>query len=481
MTQPTPEPPKRPAIPITSAALSFTLRTPRLTRLPPPPPPSPSLRPKHERPSTPLRAFPAPLPHPITPQPPHSTPSSLSHNDHLPDPPPPIHPLRPPQTPLPPRTKIPPNQIFQTLDTFSPFAYRSQVRPTVPSTLKRLSELTSPNAHSPLKRVRGEGDGVTLSALTPSRFHPIGSLVGVKREDEEDVGVSPRGRRVVKWSGKGPPPVSIQLSNLLSSSSSSIQLFYTSFHAKLRPLRTRPSPTPKSLIHTAPLILSIHPHSTVPGPTHYSTLVRCAIQRSPRGMKIMDHSPIKDHWQNAIPQKKDPNDVDQIGEIRKSAFTGQLENLKEDKGEHEGSNTEEEEVEKMVLVLFQTLPSGCSHLGVDPRVLKEQQKNWLVGIWAWTEVLISLPSPLSLSSNPTNMMTDTRPATPTSTALNEPHKDTQYQEKMYDSSLKEGEASNQAEREEQEVDMSMRSDQVSEKVWKEENVIVASRYMIIQD
>ncbi|WVQ62882.1 uncharacterized protein L199_001031 [Kwoniella botswanensis] len=170
------------------------------------------------------------------------------------------------------------------------------------------------------------------------------------KDEDEGLGVSPRGKRIAKWSGNGPPPPSVNLANLLSSSNASLHLFYTSMQHLLYPsqrgntslVRSRQTTsdntnlTPLQHIeNSASIRLKIV--DPVQGPTHHSTMFWC--------------EPIK--WHNgSIPTRHIP-------------------------------------------VIFQPLPHECPKLGVDPRLLAmkmkdEAGKQWQAGVWAWAEVDLPL-------------------------------------------------------------------------------------------
>ncbi|OCF78219.1 hypothetical protein I204_00156 [Kwoniella mangroviensis CBS 8886] len=170
------------------------------------------------------------------------------------------------------------------------------------------------------------------------------------KDEDEGLGVSPRGKRIAKWSGNGPPPPSVHLANLISSSNASLHLFYTSMQHLLYPSQRRNTSLVSSRQTTSDnIILTPLQHiensasirlrivDPVQGPSHHSTMFWC--------------EPIK--WHNgSIPKRHIP-------------------------------------------VIFQPLPHECPKLGVDPRLLAmkmkdEAGKQWQVGIWAWTEVDLPL-------------------------------------------------------------------------------------------
>ncbi|WVR04128.1 hypothetical protein IAU60_001127 [Kwoniella sp. DSM 27419] len=187
-------------------------------------------------------------------------------------------------------------------------------------------------------------------------------------EEDEGIGVSPRGKRIAKWSGRSAPPPSVQLANLLSSSNASLHLFYTSMQHVLRPAhsaftRSRPKgnmtnhPSINAGItsfqhiqHSAPVRLRIV--SPLVGPAHHSTLFLA--------------EPLK--WPDPTPPRK-------------------------------------------VIIAFQPLPSECPKLGVDPKLLSlrmenERGKTWQAGLWLWTEV--ELPSHPDLAVGSSNGQEDGR-------------------------------------------------------------------------
>ncbi|WVW79852.1 hypothetical protein I302_101822 [Kwoniella bestiolae CBS 10118] len=170
------------------------------------------------------------------------------------------------------------------------------------------------------------------------------------KDEDEGVGVSPRGKRIAKWSGNGPPPPSVHLANLLSSSNASLHLFYTSMQHLLYPSQRGNSSVVRSrqttgqnttltpiqhIQNSASIRLKIV--QTISRPTHNSTIFWC--------------EPLK--WHNAsIPNQQLP-------------------------------------------IIFQPLPGECPKLGVDPRLLAlkmrdDGEKEWQVGVWAWTEVEMPL-------------------------------------------------------------------------------------------
>ncbi|WVF67046.1 hypothetical protein IAT40_001789 [Kwoniella sp. CBS 6097] len=219
-------------------------------------------------------------------------------------------------------------------------------------------------------------------------------------EEDEGIGVSPRGKRIAKWTGKGLPPPSVHLSNLLSSSNASLHLFYTSLQHTLYPshrdrdrsrhIRARQhgassvsasdkgmtSPTlvspsiPTAFQHiqsAAPIRLRINVEQGLRGPTHHCTMFWCEVLK----------------WHNNI--------EGQVDDGKERTHSKQL--------LHDALHPTK------VLVIFQILPHECPKLGVDPRLLASRMndgrggrslgdgegrssKKWQVGIWQSSEIVI---------------------------------------------------------------------------------------------
>jgi hypothetical protein len=163
------------------------------------------------------------------------------------------------------------------------------------------------------------------------------------------------------------PPLSLQLSDLLSAQQSSLMLFYTSLHQILHPpARATPArrvggplrlaqpsvaaesaagPSPLVHLHTAPIVLvDLEP---VPGRNHGTAIFRGNVLR----------------WPTHIKSEAD-------GE------------------RHEGELRD-------VLVVLQPVPSECPRVGVDPRAIGRKAGGNELGIWdPWSVVESALHRPL---------------------------------------------------------------------------------------
>ncbi|KAK8861267.1 hypothetical protein IAR55_002086 [Kwoniella newhampshirensis] len=245
--------------------------------------------------------------------------------------------------------------VFQPLNNLhTPLNRQNRLGDPGPSTSKALRRINDGFSQiTPRPEVDGEIDQkprIALNDVRPSERLPE-DLFAKKRstllDENEGVGVSPRGKRSMKWTGQGAPPPSVQLANLLSSANSSLHLFYTSTQHILYPSH-RPTLTParsnqtkargsasalKHIENSALLRLRILSH--VPGSTHHPTLFWC--------------------------------------EALKWSFS--------------------ETPPGRVLVIFQPVPSECPRMGLDPRLLAvrgndRMGRKWQVGLWSWSEVEI---------------------------------------------------------------------------------------------
>ncbi|OXG75068.1 hypothetical protein C345_06877 [Cryptococcus neoformans A2-102-5] len=169
-------------------------------------------------------------------------------------------------------------------------------------------------------------------------------------EDEEEIGVSPNGKKITKWSGKGYTPSSVRLANLLSSSKASTHLFYTSMQNILNPSRRGPgrsrpryegdmdTTTPLQHIRRAAPI-HLKPLSCILGPTHHCAIFWC---------RVLKWSPSE-------------------------------------------STRVRDQAEKVLLIL-QPFTADAPRMGVDPNLITARMnddnntKNWLVGIWLCSEI-----------------------------------------------------------------------------------------------
>ncbi|WRT65373.1 uncharacterized protein IL334_002316 [Kwoniella shivajii] len=240
--------------------------------------------------------------------------------------------------------------------------------PSTSKTLRRLNERVG-QVFTPGKGPQDETDLKPRFALHETLLSEktADDLFSKKRaallEEDEGLGVSPRGKRISKWTSKGAPPPSVQLANIISSSNASLHLFYTSMQHLLYPAQKVNASLPRSSrsnIHSKVNKLSPFDHieqsatirlrisQVVQGPTQHSSMFWC--------------EPIKWRSPSEIPDK--------------------------------------------VLILLQPLPNGCSKLGIDPYLLAmkvedDRQKKWHVGVWAWSEVKLPV-NEMSLQSEEKN-------------------------------------------------------------------------------
>ncbi|ODN76987.1 hypothetical protein L202_05548 [Cryptococcus amylolentus CBS 6039] len=164
----------------------------------------------------------------------------------------------------------------------------------------------------------------------------------VVAEEDEGVGVSPRGRRVTNWPSARTMPSSVQLANLLSSAKASQNLFHTSLQNALFPAsrlsgRKRPHDDSQSSHLTAELFIHrsaatiLYPVEAI-GQVHGTIFFWCDI-----------------HPQFPL--------------------------------------TEERSEPKRVLAVLQRWAWDGPRLGVDPQVMHSRMlegtgKRWMVGVWA---------------------------------------------------------------------------------------------------
>ncbi|WVQ83487.1 hypothetical protein IAT38_005628 [Cryptococcus sp. DSM 104549] len=216
---------------------------------------------------------------------------------------------------------------------------------------------------------------------------------GERGDEERDVGVSPGGKRIGKWGGKGPPPPSLQLASLLSSQKASLHLFYTSLQRTLLPAthalshtnpqhpaaphqmprphhlkdKAQASPTPLEHIRAAATV-RLRPLEVVRGPTHNGVAFWC---------EVLSGLPQREGYASAT--------VSEDG-----------------RGGEDGNGDK-------VMLVCQPLLGDCPRLGVDLRALEGRLEEvsgegggdgsggWEVGVWAWSEVELP-PIPNSHSS-----------------------------------------------------------------------------------
>ncbi|KAL0242196.1 hypothetical protein I308_105825 [Cryptococcus tetragattii IND107] len=219
-----------------------------------------------------------------------------------------------------------------------------------PKSLRRVTEQLD---QLPLKKEESTEAKVALQATRLSG-KVTEDLAARKRtilvDDEQETGVSPNGKKITKWSGKGHTPSSLQLANLLSSSKASTHLFYTSMQNILNPSHRGPrrsrsrhegdmdAITPIQHIRRAAPI-RLKPLSCIPGPTHHCALFWCKVLK----------------WSSS----------------ELTQFHGQGEK---------------------VLVVLQPFTADAPRMGVDPQLMMARMKddnntkNWLVGIWLCSEI-----------------------------------------------------------------------------------------------
>ncbi|WWC68908.1 uncharacterized protein I206_102844 [Kwoniella pini CBS 10737] len=252
--------------------------------------------------------------------------------------------------------KVPILRPLNALTTpFTPLHKSGDPGPSTTSkTLRRLNE----RAHdvTPLKdKIKEiEGDSKLKFALHETLLsdQTKGDLFSKRKatliEDDEGIGVSPRGKRIAKWSGSGAIPPSIQLANLLSSSNASINLFYTSMQHLLYPSQRAGSSLLKPRMAINENISSaISPLQYIESAANIRMKILQPCQTPTHNSIIFWCESIK--WNDSTPP------------------------------------------ENLVPVIFQPLPTECPKLGVDPKLLAMKMKDdaaktWQVGIWAWTEI-----------------------------------------------------------------------------------------------
>ncbi|WWC87592.1 uncharacterized protein L201_002482 [Kwoniella dendrophila CBS 6074] len=357
------------AAPITASAFSFTLNTPKnkksnATNLDNTTPLS-SVHPSNQTPSKVKREY-------TTPQAPRLTaekaiPEPNQRNQDVKGEYEPLQPIsNPSETPRRALSFLKPLNAFATPLKQEPKT--GDPGPSSSRTLRRLNERIGDV--TPLKEREQDAEIPTRPRFalheTLLSDKTAESLLTRKRaallEEDEGLGVSPRGKRIAKWSGNSAPPPSVHLANLLSSSNSSLHLFYTSMQHLLYPSQhgTTPLPRyrqPKNEVsgNTLPSIspfqhiqasakIQLKIVKSIEGPTHSSSLFWC------QAVKWNDKT-LPDQW---LP------------------------------------------------VVFQPLPNECPKLGIDPRLLAmkmndQGEKEWYAGIWAWSEV--EMPSNVSDQNN----------------------------------------------------------------------------------
>ncbi|WVQ77450.1 hypothetical protein IAR50_007136 [Cryptococcus sp. DSM 104548] len=193
----------------------------------------------------------------------------------------------------------------------------------------------------------------------------MGRKKAVVAEEDEGVGVSPRGKRVANWPNARAMPPSVQLANLLSSAKASQTLFYTSLQNTLFPTyrsadrkrqhdSAQPSPpTARQHIHqSADIVLS--PVEAV-GQVHDTLLFWCDVHAK-------------------------------------------------------SSTTLEHEERERVLVVLQPRAVDGPRLGVDPQVMRMRMlegngKKWVVGVWAANTIDMPIPMGGIVSPGKTLMVT----------------------------------------------------------------------------
>ncbi|KIR40042.1 hypothetical protein I307_04858 [Cryptococcus deuterogattii 99/473] len=373
MPLPSVGPNKRPA-PITSSAFAFSLGTPKQKRpkasgkttsssVNPPPPPSPNsqqkarnengqrdatlqtpFRRQYEQHGTSSKETSASKARATTP--------SINSNDDL------TSDVRQYLSPAPlkvPRRTAGGSSKLQPLSLHTP-SRRSQEQESVskPKSLRRVTEQLD---QLPLKKEESTEAKVALQATRLSG-KVTEDLAARKRtilvDDEQEIGVSPNGKKITKWSGKGHTPSSLQLANLLSSSKASTHLFYTSMQNILNPSHRGPrrsrskydgdmdAITPIQHIRRAAPI-RLKPLSCIPGPTHHCSLFWCKVLK----------------WSSS-----------ELTQVRGQG-------------------------EKVLLVL-QPFTADAPRMGVDPQLMMTRMKddnntkNWLVGIWLCSEIQLPI-------------------------------------------------------------------------------------------
>ncbi|OCF43423.1 hypothetical protein I317_02723 [Kwoniella heveanensis CBS 569] len=291
--------------------------------------------------------------------------------------------------------------------------------------LRKINEVTPKHEVTPEEKKHGSKARLALNETLLSDRTADDLFTASKRkaamlvEEDEGIGVSPRGKKIAKWAGKGPPPPSVHLSNLLSSSHASLHLFYTSLQQTLYPSHrdrdrdrkrgfasarqygmsdasstainarsTAPSSglssvsaaVPTAFQHiqsAAPIRLRISAGQGIGGPTHQCTIFWCDV--------------LKWHYNDLTGDSKSR---------QRDAYV-----VAEDSSARSP---------RRVLVVFQILPHQCPKLGVDPRLLALRMsdtiggarrrnsdgsgidgasgKKWQVGIWQSSEIVLPVGS-----------------------------------------------------------------------------------------
>ncbi|WVN87252.1 uncharacterized protein L203_102429 [Cryptococcus depauperatus CBS 7841] len=227
---------------------------------------------------------------------------------------------------------------------------------------KALVRLTNAYGQTTPKREEASESERKMVALRDTRLSDkvaeklmLNMRTEIASEDGE-IGVSPQGKKIIKWNGRGSLPLSLQLSNLLSSSKTSLLLFYTSMQHALYPSNQGldrhghdAGPRTSNLLNHITQAASIRLRllSPVKGPTHQPLMFWC------QSLK----------WSYDEPTQKD----------------GQGET---------------------VLVALQLALGDCPRLGIDPNVIRVKMENgqnrnsrWILGVWAWNEVSLPLWNP----------------------------------------------------------------------------------------
>jgi hypothetical protein len=179
-----------------------------------------------------------------------------------------------------------------------------------------------------------------------------------------------------------PPPLSIVLSNALSSQQSSLVLFYASIQNTIYPTRTPKKSRMMTIekpvtvaqhIKTAPMVLRAR--TVVGGKTGWSTMCWCEVLEG--GGKDKGGKP----------------------EMEKQEVAEQEHQEKETREDSEQNLDQRLAVAPMStplsLVIFQPVPSECAKLGLDPRIFSlkppSQSVAYEIGVWGpWTTSTLDL-------------------------------------------------------------------------------------------
>ncbi|WWD16834.1 hypothetical protein CI109_101266 [Kwoniella shandongensis] len=357
-----PNPPTKRAAPITASAFSFSLNTPKAKKARPitaATPLSSSSTFQLAR-QTPTRVKAEPSTPALYPNSKESRPREPATPLRTHEPPPVDEDVKPMLLPLSHATPRRLVSVFQPLNALhTPSNKAAKLGDPGPSTSKALRRINDRiGLITPRREVETDIDEkpkIALNDARPSAETVTEDLFAKKKaslmEEDEGVGVSPRGKRIQKWSGKGATPPSVHLANLLSSSNSSLHLFYTSTQHLLYPshrsnLTPARSNQPKPTANVTPFahiqssaVIRLRLTTSVPGPTHHSTMFWCEVLK----------------WSS-------------------SSSTGSF--------------------PTRILAILQPIPSECPRLGLDSRLLASKgpdnqlEKKWQVGVWSWSEVEI---------------------------------------------------------------------------------------------